>query len=194
MKIQSPAAGGMQMRRYEQRYHSITNEINRAWTKYPKAKREQYLRKVEHKQLNPLIQKVVAHREYLGHKLRVKADEKVTRQALKGEQGHIQMLKPKEFLQKASFGVSLPKMFKLYKGYKNGRPYTITTLQVKGNKVIGHQGRHRAYVATMFGVKKIPVAIVGREQSYFNVKKARPQDHTPKSALQKSVLKIVSKI
>lgn len=82
-----------------------------------------------------------------------------------GWKGKIVMMSPDKFLSLA-VRLSEPNLHnleRLRQHFKNQGLLDPLVLIVNGNKVVGHEGRHRAMVSKEHGIEKVPVLIIPRD-------------------------------
>ena len=165
----------------------LMKKLGYIWDKYDrnipeqKKKLDSELKVIREKEYEPLMETVMDYREEAPKDVKFSSEESeaVVRQAEAGEGGHIEYISPNEYLEFAGLDSSSFSMYsikKIYNGVKGGHQFDIGFLNVgKDNKITGHEGRHRAAVARMFGIEKIPVAITGEGHKDFSVDKTKSQ-------------------
>jgi len=132
--------------------------------------------------LEAFKERLLAHREAGPRKMEFDyTDTPAVAEAVKGHKGHIEMISPGDFLRLASFDKDLSALhtrnfINLYKEMKKSKRFDVGFLDmnIPGN-ITNHEGRHRAAIARMWGIEKIPVAILGQFHKDFNVKLTRKQ-------------------
>jgi len=170
------------MTQYDFELDKINLKFEELW-KMPKGKeQDDAFDKVRETEYYPLIRKILAHREPRPMPV-IEYDTPIVVDASRGDNGHIQWMTPDRFLELTMNPEDMPepdKIMRIYEGIKSGKKYNVGFLEIERNKITGHEGRHRAYTAKIFGWETIPVAIVGYGHETFNPRTAKHEWEMPK--------------
>lgn len=173
-------------------HKAVMKKNDAIWKKYgdnlseeDKKLRYDELQELRKKEYDPLLDKVLSHRESPPPNLKFgNGDTGVVRDAQKGNGGHIEEMSPDDYLKLVNIQsdddiktfLSLFSVDDIYNGLKSGNEYEPGFLDYSNGEITDHEGRHRAIVARMMGIEKIPVAIIGRDHKDFDILNTKSQD------------------
>lgn len=175
-------------------YNKINKKFDKLWKEPDTPKRSAKFKKVREEELYPLYEQIAKIREKNPPELNWDyTDVPVVQMAVNGEGGNIVWMSPDDFMYLAQpqtneneyeyLHLSSVKWLVNHVDKENEMPVGFLEYDGDKDKIYGHEGRHRAFVCKMLGVKKMPVAIVGEGSEKFNIHITSPDWNTRLNAL-----------